>query len=457
MAKSIFIILTKRNLQLIKQSNNMKHRIGLLLFFTLLCGSSLSAQESESTPLTGDLDFLSVKDVKIQTTAVYQDDALVHWNEEGLHVGVQAMTFTLFNNRDIPRDFEMPENPTYYFNIMDMTGKSIAGQEDDMTSLFKKIKYTKKFSSLLSSSVTVKRGGEYKVRGGISPDLFTFEKTIVLPEEAGTQISNTTMAVDSLLVPTLYITSGYPYNPTEISGEKYLRWTLVAAATPTEKIADKEEKFELLSELPSLAAIAEINIEIPELQPGEYLLTLLSDYEPANRIVKLFVKDILDIDITLDKEEYTLGVDKEIDMHIEMRYGYPYIKVDQETNKPTVNVLVDLLGEKTTEAYSDEAWENSEMSYSGIIKVGLDKLDKEQIEEYKGEIPMTVTVSFNDATQYSATIDIPFVPDESGIGNLIEENSTIKGKKQYSVFGVEVEDTYRGLVITSDGKKIIKF
>lgn len=422
----------------------------------LLVGFSLSAQESESNPLAGGLDFLSVKDIKLQTTAVYQDDALVHWNEVGLHVGVQAMTFTLFNNRDIPRDFGMPENPTYYFNIMDLSGKLVAGQEDDMTSLFKKIKYSNKFSSLLSSSVTVKRGGEYKVQAGISPDLYTYEKSIVLPEEAGTQISNTTMLADSLLVPKVYITSGYPYNPVEIGGEKFLRWTLIAANAPTEVIAEKEEKFELLSELPSLAATAEINLEIPELLPGEYLLTLVSDYEPANRIVKLYIKDSLYFDVTLDKEEYNPDVDKELILHFEMRYGYPYIKVNPETNKSTVSVIVDLLGEKITETYSDDAWEKSEMNYSGTIKLGLDKLNKEQIEEYKGEIPMTVSVVFNDATQYYATIDIPFVTEESGIGNLMEENNSSKVKKLYNVFGVEVGDTYKGLIITEDGKKELR-
>lgn len=75
---------------------------------------------------------------------------------------------------------------------------------------------------------------------------------------------------------------------------------------------------------------------------------------------------------------------------------------------------------------------------------------------YNCIVPISVKVNFNDKTQYEGVVDIPFKNDSSGIESVSIDNNASPSYKYYNIFGVEVDNSYRGIVITSDGRKILK-
>lgn len=220
--------------------------------------------------------------------------------------------------------------------------------------------------------------------------------------------------------------------------------------------AEKRETFELKSETSTLAADATLNLTVEDIEPGEYLYTLTSDFAPANYSFKAYVYDVLMPEISIDKSVYTVGESREAIVKVEMDYGYPYVGAATSSDKPTVTVNAELLNEVTSVSYSDEAWADSDMHCIAEIKIPLEKVTEETVTENKGEIPLNLSILFNDAIKYETTISLPFVGGSSGIHDIDADNSGKSHARYFNIFGVEVDESYRGLVITSDGKKIVR-
>lgn len=430
-------------------------RLSALMAFLAL--PSLFAKGEESVALPGSLDFLAVKNVTISTTAVLEDEDVILWNGEGLHAGIQACKFTLYNIKEIPTEFEVPENPTVYFIIKDAYGNEVYNADKDIANEFRKMKLMKNYSTTSNFSASVFRGGEYHLSLSISPDLFSYETDMLIKDEAGTRVTNAKTKVNLDMCPIVAITSGYPYDPEAVKGEKYLHWTMSSASDPTKIIAEGTETFELDAEKPKLAAVAEVPLFVDEeLEPGEYFFTLTSDYAPACRTFKAYVYDVPDVEVALNKTEYKAREDTEATLKVTMSYGYPYISVDASTEKNSVFITTELLEESKTTEYSDPAWADSEVHCTADLSVSLAAVTDEIVKQYKGEVPMSLLISFNGERQYASTVIIPFAYDSAGIEDISVDDIGNAKVKYYNIFGVEVDDSYRGIVISSDGHKIIR-
>lgn len=422
----------------------------------LVAAPQVSAQEGSGTPLPGSLDFLEVTAPKVYTSHVLADGTPQEWTGEGLHAGIQVFSFTLQNYKDIPEDFEIPANPTSYCTISDFNGNVVASRESDMTSTFKMIKFSKKFQKASVFNLGVNRGGKYRLTGGLSPDLYTFTQEIILNDKPGAQVVNSTVKVDEGLNPKVTITSGFPYNPETIAGEHSLHWTVSAASDPSKVIAENTETFVLSSESESLAAIAELYLTVPDAEPGEYLFTLASDYAPANRTFTAKVYDVVHPEISLDKAQYVLGVDKEAILSVEMRCRYPYIALDAATEEHTVTVNPILLEQSNPVNFSNPAWADSEMNFREDIRIPLDNVTTEDLTEYHNRLPLRVVISFNGQAQYDGTLEVAFEKGSSGIDSVNTDPKSSE-VKYYNAFGLEVDENYRGMVITSNGDKFFKY
>ncbi len=426
----------------------------LMVFMTL---PSLFAKGEESVTLPGNLDFLAVKNITVATTTIFEDESLIPWTGEGFHAGIQSCTFTLYNIKEIPSQFEVPENPTVFCIIKDAYGNEVYSSEKNIASEFNKMKLMKNYSSTSSISVAVPRGGEYQLILDISPDLFSYEEDLLIKDEAGARVTNTKTKVNLDLCPVVTITSGYPYDLETVKGEKTLHWTVSPANDPTKIVADQTETFELDAEKPKLAAVVELPLAVEEeLEPGEYIYTLTSDFAPACRTFKAYVYDVPDVEVSLNKTEYKAGEDTEATLKVVMKYGYPYIQVDAGTEKNSVFMTIKLLEESKTAEYSDPAWADSEVLCTAELTVSLDAITDEIVNQYKGEVPMTLLIAFNGESQYESTLIIPFASDSSGIEDISVDKSSNEKIKYFNIFGVEVDDSYRGIVISSVGHKSIR-
>lgn len=418
---------------------------------------AMQAQETELIPLPAPLDFLAVKDVTLETTHVFEYEKMLSWTGEGLHAGIQAFGLTIFNSKEIQRDAPIPENIFMICEISDMEGNRVATIKKDLESVFKRIKYTKNFTSRQSVSMGVSRGGEYKLVAEITPGLFSYEREFVLAADPGMRIEFPAEAtVDSIPNPKIFLSSGYPYEPSDFSGEKQLHWQVTAVKAPTIVISEGTEAFELRSGTPTLAAIDSLDISPNILEPGEYQFIFTSDFAPANYSFIAKVNDVLAPEITLDKGSYTAGESKEATINVEMSYDYPFVGNGPDGEKPTVKVCAELLGEETSVTYSDDAWADSEMQCTAELKVPLGKVTEEVVKEYKGEIPLDLSIKFNGDTRHQETLTIPFETDTTSIPDIGTDTPNSLKVKYYNILGVEADETYHGFVISSDGCKIVR-
>lgn len=428
------------------------------LMVSAICSTlSVCAEGRGPFILPGELDFLAIRDLEIKTVSLLNEEYPVDWTGEGYHTGLQQVSFTIYNCKEIPASFTVPKPSMLIFSIVNGYGEVVASVENDMAATFTKIKYTQgNFQSKISESIAVMRGGSYTLRVSISPDLFSYDVVANLKDEAGVRAYNTKANLGSDLAPVVTISSGFPYKPESVAGEKTLHWTVARTDDPSNILDEDTETFKLETDSILLAAETALVLPVSGLQPGEYIYTLTSDYAPACQSFKAYVYDVLDADITLDKRLYTVGEDKEAILDIDLKYGYPYIFVNTETKLPTINVVTELLDQSETTQYTDAAWENAPLNYVAKVSVPLDKITDEVVKEYKGEVPLTVIVSFNNQIQYKGLVNLPFKYDNSGIEDITIDSPSNVDIKFYNVFGVEVDNSYRGLVITSDGRKILK-
>lgn len=422
----------------------------------MLQSSGVWAQESEYTPLSGDFDFLAVRNIKISTIEVLDHGTMVFWDGDGLHTGTEQLRINLFNCKDIPKNIALPDDPKFICKIKDMDGNLVTEKESSVESTFNRLRFVRNLNTNFDSRQLVKRGGKYVISAEITPDLFYYETEILLPDDPCIHVFDKESTVDTLLCPQIFLSGGYPYNPSDFSGAKHLHWQIAATDAPDAVIEEKDETFELKSESADLAPVGSVRLDVANLRPGKYIYTITSDFAPANYSFTATVEDVLDPEITLDKESYTAGESKEAIIKVDMNYGYPYVGAGSSSDKPTVTVNAVLLDEETSVSYSDEAWVDSHMHCMAEVKVPLEKVTAEAVSENKGEFPLHLSILFNDTTKYETTLPLHFERGSSGIHGINADNSDKSKVRYFNILGVEVDESYRGLVISSDGKKIIR-
>lgn len=422
----------------------------------MLQATNLRAQDPDYTPLSGDFDFLAVRNIRLSTIEVLDHGTMTFWEGDGLHTGTVQLRINLFNCKPIPKNIALPDDPKFICKIKDMDGNLVADSESSLESTFNKLRFVRNLNTDIDARQLVKRGGKYVISTEITPGLFYYETEMILPDEPCIHVFDRESKVDTLICPEIFLSGGYPYNPADFSGEKHLHWKIAPADAPDAVIEEKDETFELKSESADLALVDSIRLHVANLRPGKYLYTITSDFAPANYSFTATVDDVLDPEITMDRETYTVGESKEAIIKVDMSYGYPYMGSSSSSSKPTVTVSANLLGEETSVSYSDETWADSDMHYIAEVKVPLEKVTAEAVTENNGELPLHLSVLFNGTTKYETALSLHFESGSSGIHNVNADNSDKSKVRYFNILGVEVDEFYRGFVITSDGKKIIR-
>lgn len=427
----------------------------LMVYACMLQAPGSWAQEADYTPLSGDFDFLAVRITELSTTHVLDHGNMIECDGDGLHAGIQRLCLNLFNCKPIQKNITLPDDPKSICKIKDMDGNVVANDENFLDATFKKMRSSRKLNTYVKSNLLVKRGGKYIISSEITPGLYYSETEITLPDEPCIHVFDKASKVDTLLGPKIFLSGGYPYDPADFTGAKHLHWQIAAADAPDAVIDEKDEIFELKSESADLAPVDSMRLDVGKLRPGIYLYTLKSDFAPANHSFTFKVYDVLAPDITFDKEVYTVGESREAIVKVDMSYGYPYVGAGSSSGEPTVTVCADLLGEETSVSYSDEAWADSDMHCIAVAKVPLDKVTTVAIKENKGELPLHLSILFNGTTQYETALSVHFDSDSSGIHGINADNFDKSEIRYFNILGVEVDESYRGFVITSDGHKLI--
>ena len=429
--------------------------IGSISIFAFLIASTapIAAEASTAIPMPAPLDFIGVDAPTVKTEFAYTAvDTFAYWADPGYHIGLQSTSLTWFNIKDIPEDFEVPESPYFYVNFIDAYGNSAASSKIDLTFDFEKLLFVDSFISNPTIKCSIMRGGEYTVEMGMSPNLYSHEERITVKDEACARVSGTRFKDNEDKTTTLFITSGYPYNPETVKGIHELSWVLTPENDPTYVIADGASPFSLETEQALMAAVDSVEFDFWAMEPGKYHCTVTSDFTPANRTFDLEIVDVLKAEISKDKEHYVLGTDSEANLQIAMTYGYPYISVNEETGTPTINVIAQLLDEEYTFNFSNENWRDSAVDYIADIKVPLKDVTYDIANENDWRVPLTIKVNFNGATQAEIPVEITIV-NTSGIESI--GSGSAAAPRYYNVFGQSVDGSYKGVAVTSDGRKLL--
>ena len=423
-----------------------------ILAFLMASASTIAAEESSYTPLPVPWDFLAVKDLTICTNTAFIVNNMIYWDEPGFHTGIQKGSLTLFSIKEIPEKFEAPESPNTFIRFIDAYGNLTSSHEMDISDDFTTMGFVENWASSCSAGCTVNRGGQYTVEFGLAPNLFKYEQQVIIQDEACARVYDTFFKKGEQMTSTLNITGGYPFNPSSLTGEHSLVWTLASADSPEHILAKGNETFSLETEQDLMAPLATIKLEYGSLEPGKYLCSVSSDFAPASRTFDVEVYDVLQTDISMDKDLYVIGTDSEVNLQIAIKYGYPHISLNSDTGKHTIIVKAELCGEEYVFDFSDERWSNSDVDYTADITVPLNGITNDIANEYDFKLPLGIKVVFNGATQFENTVEIP-IADTSGIESINADSGTMP--EYYNVFGQKVDYSYRGIVITSDGRKIL--
>lgn len=424
----------------------------LLIAFLLPSASTLATEETSYTLLPTPWDFLAVKDQTIKTINAFIVNNIEYWDEPGFHTGIQQGRLTFFSIKDIPEEFEAPEAPNVYIKYTDAYGNLEASHKKDISQDFKTMEFVEGWNCSHSVGCTVNKGGQYTVEFGLSPDLYKDKQEIVIKDEACARVYRTIFKKGEPMTSILNITDGYPFDASLLTGEYTLDWTLAPVESPTSIIAEGNETFSLETDKPLIASTSTMNLEFGSLEPGKYVGIISSDFAPAARTFDVEVNDVLQTDISFDKEQYVIGKDKEANLKISMKYGYPYISLNSDTGKPTIIIKAELLGQDYNYEFSNEVWSNSNVDYTADISVPLNNVSFDIAKEYDWALPMNIQIVFNGRTQMEKSIVIPVV-DTSGV-ELIDADFK-SSPIYYNVYGQRVDSSYRGIVVISDGRKML--
>ena len=422
--------------------------------FAILIASTAAAaaEDSSFSILPAPLDFLAVKDFIIITEKAFIGNDQISWDGPSFHTGIQMGRLTCCNIKDVPDDAEAPKSPSLYIRFTDAYGNLASSHEYDLYKAFNKMGFSETLKFTEDVECAVSRGGLYTVEFGMTPELFKHEQQIIIEDEACARVYGTYFKKGEQAITALDITSGYPFEPSSLKGQRSLDWALTSAESPTLVLAGGSETFSLESDRPLIASAATVALELGSLEPGRYLCMVSSDFSPASHAFNVEVDDVLQAEVFMDKEQYLIGKDGAVDMRIAMKYGYPYISTNPDTGKPTIIVKAVLCGQEYIFDFSNEEWKDSEVNYTARISVPLTDVTYGIACEYDWNLPLDIKVIFNGATQMEKSVGIP-IADSSGIESINADSRTLP--KHYNLFGQRVNNSYRGITITSDGSKIL--
>ena len=396
-------------------------------------------------------------DVRFENTSIYDGDNPTAPPVEGeLHAGVIFSSFTLVSQNP-PADADpTPFKDSYYgHSLVSMYNDTMMCKFQNMDD-WDFIIYADQDIDGCNQVAVVDRGGQYAVSIGHFPDLYEYRDTVDILDVPSLRLNfNGVLTMRDTIRMTAKASTGYPFDMNALTGNEKLKWVMAFSDNDTTftQIAEREKPLNLKEvDRPLIAGYDTLMIERKPEKPGAYAIGMSSDFAPANRVCRIIVNDTLRATISLDKESYVYGVDKQAKAHLTLDYGYPYVRSINKDSIPTVALSYALGADVDTMFVSSDTLRYRRMNMEIDLPINLELVTDSVLEADTMKAKLNVFVDFNDQCHFKKELRIPFI-DPTGVENI--ETEAVESRR-YNIMGLPADERTKGIIIENGKKRLRK-
>ncbi len=392
----------------------------------------------------------TVEEKGIITTTVYDKDLNVHTYEgDEIVAGVIQTSVHLHADNKHHVDIIPPADFTIHSSFTDVYGRVVMNTVDKkrLEEAFATLQFVTSYNANTHIASRVMRGGKYIYKNYIPAFNYCYEQFFEVKDNPSVYVVANKVKAGQDFKVKAYFNTGYPYNPSDFNKDMKATLRLYALGKDSE---DNDTETELVMaqkplqlyrpDEPDVAAIDILQLNLCDVQPGEYLAKLSSDctLDGANRDdIYINVCDTLRASARLLKPTFDASVDKVFKVHLKMNYGYPYIQKQEN---------------------ADDKYGTQGLDWEGDIDFTELKYQENTPLE-RTNLEAQVRVEFNGETQYTATLPFVYIPASQTAVRQIERPATIGADAVwYDLQGRRQPDASmlgKGLYLTN-GQKIVK-
>ena len=394
----------------------------------------------------------TVEEKGIITTTVYDKDLNVHTYEgDEIVAGVIQTSVHLHADNKHHVDIIPPADFTIHSSFTDVYGRVVMNTVDKkrLEEAFATLQFVTSYNANTHIASRVMRGGKYIYKNYIPAFNYCYEQFFEVKDNPSVYVVANKVKAGQDFKVKAYFNTGYPYNPSDFNKDMKATLRLYALGKDSE---DNDTETELVMaqkplqlyrpDEPDVAAIDILQLNLCDVQPGEYLAKLSSDctLDGANRDdIYINVCDTLRASARLLKPTFDASVDKVFKVHLKMNYGYPYIQKQENDD-------------------ADDKYGTQGLDWEGDIDFTELKYQENTPLE-RTNLEAQVRVEFNGETQYTATLPFVYIPASQTAVRQIERPATIGADAVwYDLQGRRQPDASmlgKGLYLTN-GQKIVK-
>ncbi|MCF0192971.1 MAG: hypothetical protein HUK05_06085, partial [Prevotella sp.] len=393
--------------------------------------------------------------VGFENTYIYDGDTPKAAPVKGeLHAGIIVSMFTLVSQNP-PADADTtPFKDSYYgHSLMSMYNDTVTHNIQNMEDWDFFI-YSNPNIDAFNHILEVDRGGKYIVCIGHFPGLYEYRDTVDILDIPSLRMDHkSVMTVGDTIKLKAKASTGYPFDMNALTGNEKLKCVMAFSDNDiTFNQIDEREKPLKLKEVdrPLIAGYDTMMIERKVVKPGVYAISMSSEFAPANRKFHITVNDTLRATISLDKESYVYGVDKQAKARLTLDYGYPYIYSNNKDSIPTVALSYALGANVDTMFVSNDTLRSRRMSMEIDLPINLELVTDSVLKVDSMKAKLNVSVDFNHKCQFKKELRIPFI-DPTGVKKI--EKEAVESKR-YNIMGLPVDERTKGIIIENGKKRL---
>lgn len=436
----------------------MKKLKALLIAVQMACSIGCFAQSTENP-----FSFIKFSDHHFFTASLVNEEMgfgeLI--NDSTTRVAGYFTIMMKLSAKNAPA-FEMPDSPTMTYMLVDAYNDSTVFLNQDMTSFLKTCKYSK-VNRTIGSTRYIGKGGHYAACIELPFADYKYTKEFDITDAPSIRyIYEKRTGVGTPFVFTSYYNTGYPYDINSLTGEEWAKYTIYSLSDSNDPIEIASGKKQLAlkdTSKPLLAVVDSLTGQADNLPIGKYLLTLESNWNDMNRELNFEVTDTLRATIRIDKSEYS--TDDSIRIDATLDYGFPYIDVVEETNKPTVFFSYELENADgsimilTNDTIVNEAYANGLHNESLRLSLPLGSCNTDNLSDGDNECQLTIKVIFNTAIQFQKVFPVTIRKSATGVETVTKGET--EDEEWSSLGGVRIaKPTKKGLYIRNNKKVVVQ-
>lgn len=402
------------------------------------------------------------------TPGSFEPDTRV-WDEHKRTTGILSMQCAIGSYK-CKEQLAIPDNPNIEAYVITADNDTVSAQGLSLVGILKLAHMSKVSAKLFQFDYELSRPGRYKTVFYCPMTGFKHEETNDWTE--GPSLRCRTKEKYNIGKPvqiTGYISTGYPYNQEDISGDEWAKYTLYS-------VDDDDNRTEITSETKNIgkamknneksfmAGMDSITTNFEGLDFGHYILKMESNWHDLAYEYKFQVVDTVSTKVQQDKEVYDLSKDKEAKIDVEIGYGYPYVPKAAEGQKPSVNTIVSIVKPiddlsafypltQDSISFEDEKFCQEKFSLQHQFTLDLTKLDIDEVIANADKLGLIVAVEFNGKIFHYTHQPIKLTVSSTGI------KQTSADKKNddayYSLDGRIISQPKQKGVYIKNGKKYI--